>query len=304
MSGKDKILIVDDSITNIEMLKMILSDTYDVYTTKESKKAFEISKTENIDLILLDIEMPGLNGYEVCKILKSEPETTNIPVIFVTSRSDAAAEEKGLNAGAIDYITKPFGPAKIKARIHNHLKLKHYQDQLEELSMRDGLTGLYNKRKFEDYLQLEWARAKREKKSISLLMIDIDFFKGYNDHYGHIEGDACLKAVAQSIESSIQNPRALASRFGGEEFICLLPDLNKSQAVEVAKTVLSNVRKLNIPHQASKASDKVTISIGCVTSDSIDENLLATDFIVKGDKLLYKAKQSGRNQICAGSFQK
>ncbi|MDH4262610.1 MAG: diguanylate cyclase [Spirochaetia bacterium] len=302
INKKDKILIVDDSSTNIEILTMFLSGSYTIYTSKESKKTFDIAKKYNIDLILLDVEMPELNGYEVCKILKDDPETVNIPVIFVTSKCDPEAEEEGLQAGAIDYVTKPFSHAIIKSRIKNHLKLKNYQDTLKELSMRDGLTGLFNKRKFEETIKKEFLKAARENTKLSLLMIDIDFFKKYNDHYGHLEGDICLKSVALAIDNVFQGTTGIAARFGGEEFVCLLPDSDQKDAIFISKTILKNIKKLGIPHKKSTVSDIVTISLGCVTMDFIDENMLFSDFLVRADQLLYKAKESGRNRICSGLF--
>jgi len=299
---KSKILIVDDSSTNIEILTQMLSDLYEVYSSRESGKALKMVKDHKIDLILLDVEMPVMTGYEVCTLLKTDEETRNIPVIFVTGKSDPEDEEKGLGTGAIDYIIKPFSPAIIKSRIRNHINLKNYQDMLSELSNRDGLTGLFNKRRFEEIFQLEWRRAARMKNSLSLLLIDIDFFKKYNDHYGHLDGDNCLKSVASSIDATIHRPGDLAARFGGEEFVCLLPNTDHDGAIQISRQILKNIKKLNLPHVASSVSDRVTISLGACTMNSIDDSISMHDFIDKADKMLYKAKESGRNRICAGIF--
>jgi len=300
INRKDRILIVDDSLTNLEVLTMILMVNYEVYTSRESSQALQMAKEKDIDLILLDIEMPGLNGYEVCRILKKDPETLNIPVIFVTSRTDALAEEEGLEAGAIDYVTKPFSPAIIKSRIKNHLKLKNYQDMLKELSMRDGLTGLYNKRRFAEKMEYEWARAVREKTTLSVLMIDIDYFKKFNDHYGHLEGDACLKLVAETISGSLEKPGHMAARFGGEEFACLLPATSRDEAIAISKKILKNIKRLHIPHEKSDVGEIVTISLGSATADRVDDSFSIPDLIGTADRFLYKAKVSGRNRICAG----
>lgn len=182
------ILIVDDMITNILILSDLLKDEYDIKIAKSGLKAIEIANSQNIDLILLDIEMPKMNGYEVCKNLKNSEKTKNIPIIFVTARNSETDEEEGLNLGAIDYITKPFNKTIVKLRVKNHIKLKEKTDLLEQLSMYDGLTNIKNRRFFDEIFEKSYYESRRKKTNLALMMIDIDFFKPYNDNYGHGKG--------------------------------------------------------------------------------------------------------------------
>jgi len=296
---RSKILIVDDSVLNIKVLSEILSDKYEIYFTRESKKVVDIAKTRNVDLILLDIVMPELDGYEICELIKADAQITRIPVIFVTSKDHIEEEERGLKAGAIDYITKPFRPPIIKARVENHIKLKNYQDQLEDISLRDGLTGLYNKRKLNEVLIREWGRAFREGSSMSIIIVDIDFFKKYNDTYGHLEGDNTLCKVATAISDSLHRPADIVVRFGGEEFLCVCSDTDLPGAESVAQNIHKSVIDLQIPHESSDVSNVVTISLGVCGVNEISE-AYPTDLIIKkADEMLYQAKESGRNKICS-----
>lgn len=187
------ILIVDDMITNILILSDLLKDEYDIKIAKSGLKAIEIANSQNIDLILLDIEMPKMNGYEVCKNLKNSEKTKNIPIIFVTARNSETDEEEGLNLGAIDYITKPFNKTIVKLRVRNHIKLKEKTDLLEQLSMYDGLTNIKNRRFFDEIFEKSYYESRRKKTNLALMMIDIDFFKPYNDNYGHGKGGWSFK---------------------------------------------------------------------------------------------------------------
>ncbi|MFA7021827.1 response regulator, partial [Aliarcobacter sp.] len=198
---KPTILVVDDMTTTLLLIHDLLKDTYEVKIAKSGTKALEILNAPNdIDLILLDIEMPDINGYEVCKILKNNEQTKNIPIIFVTARNSEEDEEYGLNLGAIDYITKPFNKTITKLRLKNYLEMKIKNDLLEKISMYDGLTNIRNRRYFDETFETTFLEAKRDKKSLAVLMIDIDFFKPYNDNYGHGQGDIALKKVAKALE--------------------------------------------------------------------------------------------------------
>ncbi|MES0489710.1 MAG: diguanylate cyclase [Leptospirales bacterium] len=299
---RSKILIVDDATTNIKVLRTILADDYEIYFTRESVKVKEIAKARDIDLILLDIVMPDMDGYQVCADLKSDFETVNIPVIFVTGKSNTEDEEKGLKAGAIDYITKPFSAPIVKARVKNQIKLKAYHDQLADISLRDGLTGLYNKRKLNEVLIKEWGRAFREGSSISIVIIDIDYFKKYNDTYGHLKGDSCLCDVATAISDSIHRPTDVVVRFGGEEFLCVFSGTDVAGAEAVAQKIRKNVSALKIPHKSSDVSKFVTVSLGVCGVKQVTE-LHPTEIIMeKADEMLYQAKESGRNKICTVSI--
>ena len=199
MQNKNTILVVDDMTTTLLLIHDLLKDTYEVKIAKSGTKALEILNAPNdIDLILLDIEMPDINGYEVCKILKNNEQTKNIPVIFVTARNSEEDEEYGLNLGAIDYITKPFNKAIVKLRIKNYLDLKIKNDMLEKLSMYDGLTNIRNRRYFDEKFVKYINESKRKKELLCFMMIDIDNFKLYNDTYGHQMGDEVIKSLAQN----------------------------------------------------------------------------------------------------------
>jgi diguanylate cyclase (GGDEF)-like protein len=288
---------VDDTPENITILMEILQDQYNLSVAVDGATALEIAVSEGPpDLILLDIMMPGIDGYEVCKRLKSDPKTADIPVIFVTAMSEVEDEAKGLVLGAIDYIRKPISPAIVSARVKNHLELKRHRDLLKDLSSIDGLTSIANRRRFDDTLAQEWSRCIRSSQPIALIMIDIDFFKEYNDNYGHLAGDDCLKLVAQTLESSVRRAGDLVARYGGEEFVVLLPETNLDGAIVVADTLKKEIEALNITHAFSEVADKVSVSMG-VTSSSPHVESSQETLIKAADEALYKAKENGRNQI-------
>jgi diguanylate cyclase (GGDEF)-like protein len=293
---RQTILIVDDERVNIEVLGETLSSDYEILVATSGPEALKIAFEQIPDLILLDIVIPDMDGYEVCARLKADSRTRAVPIIFITAMNQELDEAKGLTAGAIDYITKPIRPLTVKARVNNHMELKRYQDFLEDLSTTDGLTGIPNRRKFDEFLQREWGRALRNQTPISLVLIDIDFFKAYNDHYSHLAGDDCLRLLARTIASSVRRPTDLVARYGGEEFTCLLPEVDSEGADWVAKQILERVDNLKIPHTYSAAADHVTVSMGVATMiPKTGEN--ATVLIQKADDLLYEAKRNGRNQI-------
>lgn len=205
LNQKPTILIVDDMTTNLIILSDILKDEYNIKIAKTGTKALEIvNSQDNIDLILLDIEMPDINGYEVLKKLKNSDKTKNIPIIFITAKSSEEDEEYGLNLGAIDYITKPYSKSIVKIRIKNQINLKLKTDLLEQLSMYDGLTNIKNRRFFDESFERVYNKSRRDSNNFALIMIDIDYFKPYNDNYGHGQGDVALKKVANSLQNSLK----------------------------------------------------------------------------------------------------
>lgn len=300
-SIRSTILIVDDQPTNIRVLGEALKNDYQIKMATTGEKALEIAGSEAPpDLILLDILMPGIDGYEVCKRLKQNPKTEKIPVIFITAKNQEADETKGLGYGAVDYITKPFSIPIVKARAKTHLELKKHRDLLEDLSTLDGLTGIPNRRKFDDYLEMEWKRAVRGSYPVSIIMIDIDYFKLFNDNYGHSAGDDCLKTVAQSLNMASRRPADFIARYGGEEFVGILPNTFIEKAAEFAQRLRLSVEELHIPHKFSLVSDKITVSLGCAAT--IPTVKKSYDLLIKNaDKALYEAKSKGRNQLqCVG----
>lgn len=294
---KQTVLVVDDSRTNIVALADLLRDEWKVRVATSGKEAVRIAfSKEKPDIILLDIMMPDMDGYEVIKQLKGAPETKDIPVIFVTAMNQVKDEEYGLSLGAIDYITKPISPPIVKARLRNHLELKNYRDLLMENSMSDGLTGVPNRRRFDETLKVEWKRALRYKAPMTLIMADIDHFKLYNDHYGHLAGDDCLKQVAKILSEGLKRPADLLARWGGEEFACLLPETDNEHGCEMANSLLELIRKEKIKHEHSTLGDILTISLGVATLiPNKDKN--PEELIKLSDAALYKAKDNGRDRV-------
>ncbi len=299
-----KVLIVDDSILSRKLLETALSETYEVSCAASGEEALEViaSKTPP-DLILLDIVMPKINGFEVCDRLQKNQATKDIPIIFLTSLSEHEDEAYGLGLGAIDYITKPFSIPIVKAKIKNYLALKYYQDVLKKHTDLDQLTKIPNRRHFDETFSIEAGKARRYRTYLSLLLIDIDHFKQYNDTYGHLEGDRCLQEIATSLKDSLKRPNDFIARWGGEEFVCLLPNTDSSGAYQVAKKLKEAICLKGIPHESSPVLDVVTVSIGVVTSEPDNSDSLG-NLMQLADIALYQAKNTGRNRICVKKFPK
>lgn len=294
-ASRATILVVDDTPANIEIMHAMLNPDYEVLFATSGQEALELAVRTRPDLILLDIIMPEMNGHEVCRHLKADLVTKDIPIIFVTAMAAADSEEKGLRLGAIDYIVKPFSPAVMKARIANHLELKRYRDLLADLVWIDGLTGARNRRYFDECYPREFRRALRAKTPLSLIMMDVDYFKQYNDTYGHLAGDDCLKAIANELTDTLRRPADIVFRYGGEEFACLLPDTDAEGALILAKLMLARIHELGIEHSASP-HQLASLSMGVCTLFPTEEQQIG-DLIDFADKALYSAKELGRNRI-------
>jgi diguanylate cyclase (GGDEF)-like protein len=290
------VLVVDDESANIELLNEILGSKYEVLFATSGQDAIDIALHQKPDLILLDIVMPELNGYEVCARLKADTRTKNIPIIFITAMGQDEDEAKGLKIGAIDYITKPIRPLIVQARVRNHLELKSYRDFLENLSGTDGLTGIANRRRLDESIEREWRRCVRAHSPISLILMDVDLFKAFNDHYSHLAGDDCLREIARGIDQCARRPTDLVARYGGEEFACLLPDIDMAGSIKVAERIMGKIESLKIPHEYSFTANYVTMSIG-VAAMIPEAGQVPTLLIQCADQKLYEAKRSGRNQI-------
>ncbi|QIK38454.1 diguanylate cyclase [Caldichromatium japonicum] len=302
------VLIVDDQPANIHALASLLKKDYRILTAIHAEKAWEIVRRSTVpDLILLDILMPGMDGYELCRRLKNHEATKTIPIIFVTALGEERDEAYGLDLGAVDYITKPFSPAIVRARVRNHISLKLKTDMLEQVALQDGLTQIPNRRCFDQRLRKEWARLTRNGQPLALLMIDIDHFKAYNDHYGHGAGDECLQRVAHAIHQVPKRPIDLVARYGGEEFAALLPETDEEGASHLAGQMLSAVQALGIRHAYSEVAPQVTISIGLAVHSTAYPKGSAEELKNAADQSLYQAKARGRNRLvceeeadCAG----
>ena len=299
---RQTVLIVDDMPENISILGELLKDDYTIRVATSGEKALKIARSETPpDLILLDIVMPGMDGYEVCTRLKTEISTKDIPVIFITSKDTETDEIRGFKAGAVDYVTKPFSPIVVRARVNTHAELKKYRDLLEDSSYMDGLTGLANRRKLDEYSKYVWEYALRNSMELSAIMIDVDCFKLYNDNYGHQHGDVCLKRVAEVLGQGVRRKVDLICRFGGEEFLCLLPNTSIAAAEKKAEDLRQAVLSLEIPHPYSKAERYLTISLGVSTAVATPDKSIDL-LISEADKALYQSKGEGRNRVTSRTF--
>ncbi len=293
-----KILIVDDEPANLDILMSLLRDDYKVVAALNGEKALEMASSDSPpDLVLLDILMPGMDGYEVCRQLKENDATKNLPVIFVTAVSEVMDETRGFKLGAVDYITKPFHPPVIKARVKAHIELKIKSDMLEKLASIDGLTNLYNRRRLDELLSSEWNRCLRSKTPLSLIMIDIDFFKLFNDTYGHAMGDQCLRDVAWTLKDCLRRPGDIIARYGGEEFAVLLSGSDAKGAKSMADKLREEVQSLKIPHASSEVSEYVTISLGVATAFAAEDIDSPAELLTAADSALYHSKKNGRNLV-------
>lgn len=292
----ENILIIDDSIANIKMLSTILETDYNITVTKNGKDGIDKSKHMNPSLILLDVLMPEMDGFEVLVRLKEDKKTKNIPVIFITCLSDDKNEERGLSLGAVDYIVKPFNANVIRARVKNHIQLFLYQRTIENIAMLDGLTGIPNRRNYDLRIETEWVKAIRNQTPISLAIFDIDCFKEYNDNYGHLQGDDVLKRVATVLKTILAEKNCYVARYGGEEFVVILINTPQDKAMEVTEELRSAIENLAIPHFHSRTAKIVTISAGGRTVvPKWDDDLHR--FVNSVDERLYIAKGLGRNQV-------
>jgi diguanylate cyclase (GGDEF)-like protein len=296
---KPKLLIVDDQVINIRVLRELFHKDCQLYMARDGEQALELAHTILPDLILLDVVMPQLDGFDVCRMLKNDEMTAHIPIIFITGNITDNDETKGFDLGAVDFIRKPFNPLVTRARVRNHLLLKRQSDMLAKIALSDGLTGLPNRRCFDQELSEAWRRSARERWDLSVLMLDVDFFKRFNDHFGHQAGDDCLRQVGAALASALQRPGDLLARYGGEEFSCVLSHTDQQGAEHMAELFVNAVRELEIPHPASQVADIVTISVGLasvVPGTEVDTSEL---LVAAADARLYRAKSHGRNQVCS-----
>ena len=295
------ILIVDDEVANIEILNAALEDDYEICFATSGEEAIKTALALLPDLILLDVLMPGIDGYEVCRRLKENPLVADVPIIFTTGLGEQEAELRGLSLGAIDYVTKPISPEIVRVRVRNHIELKRMRDQLAELAVTDALTGLSNRRRLEQSLKLETARLARMTGWLSVIMLDIDFFKQFNDTYGHPAGDRCIAMVAAALNRAVRRAADLTARYGGEEFACVLPSMEHEEAMVVARGIRDQVHSLGIPHVQSAAAAYVTVSVGVATARCMPG--MAPELWIKAaDRQLYLAKAAGRNNVVGTIF--
>jgi len=293
-----RVLLVDDERSNLKILSELLRDEADLILAKSGSQALEKARTLRPDLILLDVMMPDMDGFQVIKELKNYPQNRNTPVIFITAMSDVEDEARGFALGACDYIHKPFHAGLVKARVRTHLKLEKQRKMLEELAHIDPLTEIANRRKYESVFELEWHRAFAACTELSVVLVDIDCFKEYNDHYGHSAGDAALEAVAHTLRRNLRYGQDFIARYGGEEFVIVLPDTSQEDAVKLMRRCCNAVTSLRLRHEHSKAGSWLSISVGGQTLVPQQEGREVRDrALALSDRMLYKAKSNGRNCV-------
>ena len=291
----EKVLIVDDSVVQAAQLKMILQDDYDVTTVHTAEEGLSLAGTGDFSLILLDVVMPGMDGFMLLKKLQEEVFTRHIPVILITSLADIEHEQRGLTLGAVDYIVKPFHPLIVKARVNTHIKLYQYRKQVEYQSMTDQLTGVANRRRHDRYSVTKWQEAIRLQVPFSICMFDIDKFKVYNDTFGHPAGDKVIASVAKTAAAHLRRGTDFFARYGGEEFVAFLWGDDAEKAFDHLVKIRQAVEALHIPHNPSVAQ-WVTISIGGVTVIPRVDRSYDT-YLKVADTMLYDAKRLGRNRV-------
>jgi diguanylate cyclase (GGDEF)-like protein len=312
--AKDNILIVDDDPGSIRLMGNILSEIAILRFATNGADALRLAREDPPDLMLLDAEMPGMSGFDICRALKADPDLAEVAVMFVTSHNEPAFEVAGFDLGAADFIAKPVSAPLLMARVETQLRVKRMSDELRRIATIDTLTVVANRRRFDAALAQEWRRSRRSAEPISLLMVDVDHFKLFNDSYGHPAGDACLRSIAQALVGTSLRPADLVARYGGEEFVLLLPQTPRAGAEHIAGCVLKAVDALAIAHRASLTADHVTVSVGvgCHDQDSAcwwpapslgsrsmtdsSRRPGANDLLKAADQALYSAKQAGRAQ--------
>ncbi|MCK7594995.1 diguanylate cyclase [Pseudomarimonas salicorniae] len=292
------ILVVDDDPTLSQFVEVVLKAEGSVRSVSSGEAALELCSELHPDLILLDFELPGLGGLEVCQQLKTHDATRSIPVVFITAHHTPEVEDRCWEAGAVDFVVKPLHARTLANRVKAHLTLKAQADLLRELAFKDALTGIANRRYFHERIEAEVGRARRLGTPLSMLLVDVDHFKAFNDLYGHAAGDACLVQVAAALRSAIHRPTDIVARIGGEEFGCLLPDTALGNACTVAERLREAVASLGLPHEGSATADRVTISVGVAEID-LGGGQGIRGWLADADARLYRAKHLGRDQVCA-----
>jgi diguanylate cyclase (GGDEF)-like protein len=288
-----RILVADDDRITTLIISSALKGEFEVAEATTGTEVLERVAGGDIDLVLLDVVMPGLDGFDVCRRLKNDPATAHIPVIFVTSLEDSAEEAKGFAVGAVDYIMKPIRAPIVRARVRTHVELKRNRDLFEKLASVDPLTGVANRRRFDTALAEEWRRSARGDRWLSLALIDVDHFKQFNDRHGHLAGDQCLRAIAAALVRSMRRAGEIVARYGGEEFGLILPDVTPVMMPGIMRGLLDGVSQ---PYDiAALPGEVITVSVGAISvvaSKDADPNTA----LASADGLLYEAKAGGRDQ--------
>jgi diguanylate cyclase (GGDEF)-like protein len=294
------IFVVDDDPAVIHLMGRTLAPMADIRFATNGADATRLIRETHPDLVLLDAQLGDMSGLEVMDQLRTDPLLVDTPVIFVTSHHEEALEVEVLEQGAADFLTKPVRPATLIARVRTQLKVRQLTAELRRFATQDALTGVANRRAFDEQCAKACRQAQRTGAPISLLMMDVDAFKAYNDLYGHQAGDDVLHQIGGVLQHLSQRPQDLPARYGGEEFALLLPDTDLTGALHLAKVMLTRIRDLQIPHAGSPTGPCVTVSLGAAQLHPVKEPTAAvTELIEQADRSLYAAKRAGRNQVCA-----
>ncbi|MBV8634064.1 MAG: diguanylate cyclase [Burkholderiaceae bacterium] len=293
-----RILVIDDSPEVAKLLYTLLSDMAEISVASSGQRGIHLAATLQPTLILLDFQLPDMDGLAVCGFLKKDALLEPIPVMMLTAKCDVETEVAALEAGAVDYLTKPLQAQVVRARVKAQLSLRQQTLQLQELANVDGLTGLYNRRYFDAALKAEFARVSRYGGELTLAMIDIDDFKNYNDQMGHVQGDICLRRVGQALAGAMRRPGEVLTRYGGEEFVLIAPGTGAEDALALSEWMRERVLQLALPHPSSSTGQYVTVSIGLSTWQA-GKCLDGLALLALADSALYVAKRHGRNRCHA-----
>jgi diguanylate cyclase (GGDEF)-like protein len=293
-----RVLIADPDDDSLDRLEEFLSDEQEVFSARSSEQVVRACAEESPDLLLLEAELQGANGIELCRRLKEQSHWAHLPIIVMSSEATPDKETAALLAGAVDFISKPVNPAVLRARVSTHLTLKRQSDLLREQAYLDGLTALANRRRFDQQLDLEWRACQREEMALGLVLLDVDHFKQYNDYYGHQAGDRVLQTVARVLDDALRRPRDFVARFGGEEFVCLVPGADIEAVTRSAEYLLERLLSVGLPHAASPVAPYVTFSAG-VSALVPKAEIPPEELIRQADHRLYHAKLAGRARVVA-----
>jgi diguanylate cyclase (GGDEF)-like protein len=294
------ILIIEDNPSDLRVLGNLVNHLGEVIFATTGESGLILAQLRKPDLILLDVELPDINGLKICSELKKLPETEDSAIIFVTANNEESAEVSALEAGAVDYICKPYIAQVVRARVKTHLTLKKQATELQELANKDGLTGVFSRRYFEYQTRVEINRHARQCSPLSLVLIDVDHFKSYNDHYGHLKGDTCLKTIAHTLQNNSRRPGEFVARYGGEEFVAILPNTNYREAEKYGRWICERIRSLALPHENAPSGKYISISAGMITVTP-DPTTQLDSLVSEADKALYQAKEAGRDRFVQGS---
>ncbi len=298
--GETRVLVVGDVPENVEKLNSILSEEYKMLFATNGPNCLKIVQTEKPDIVIMDIRIPDMDDFQLCLELRLNAGDEELPIMFIEDNDSDEDEEFGINLRFVDYITKPIKPAIIKLRVRNQLELKLYRGFFKEMSARDVLTNINNRQRFDECITKEWKRAIRSGFSLSLIIIDIDYLKKFNDNYGRVAGDDCLRRVAQSIKKSLTRVTDMVARYSGEEFCCILPETGYEGAFLLAQKIKDAISALKIQHEHSLANPYISISSGVATI--LPDNKTAfSKLIDEADRCLSQAKQEGRNRVVGKS---